>query len=265
MVFFFPKEEIATYFNRPFKVESVSLGYLNDLLVEITGQGVDIPQEQKKISDQEKLRIYNNMLSIMAHTPQDKKSWEILWIAYQLLRWVVFSFDNDSEYRKQTEATLSKKILAIKTGPFNKVQLEQLAKDALAIAQPKIALQVYNQILTQEPNQPATFFANMAMIAQQGGVFKNAGNLYIQAFIHAKQHNLKEKYFTLSLSSLLAGSEHEAVAKTLRTYGDLFSNNKEILLFMSKSALSANQPQLAKKYIDQLMHQQKNFKHHEKK
>lgn len=257
MVIFFPKKELSHHFTNPFKIERVTINYLNEQLKELTGKGIDTPSDSKIITPAEKQRIYNNMLSILSTEPNNSKTWKAHWLAYQILRWIIFSYQPDNQNRKQAKEKLTLVIAQLLKGPLNISQQKQLAADALSISKPNLAFKIYNKILIKNPTQTATTFAKIAIIANQSNHYLSAGDLYLKAYKAEKSIDKKKQYIIESITSYQAGAHHKQVIISLKMAGAIFNQDPEALLFMSKAALGANDPKLAKEYVQKLLQLEK--------
>lgn len=253
MFAFYPHSEIRRYFTLPFTIQPITLRYLNDVLVELSGKGLDVPLDTHAITDDDKKKMFNNMLTILKPQATNKESWELQWIAYQVLRWVTFSYKPGNPLRDKGSVEIKNSIAKFLAGPFQQVHFYHMVVDAQALEDPKLALRVYLRWVSLYPDQAADFFATIAKLAESVSEYQLAGQYYFLAMEKSYLTFQKRQYFEKGITVLLAGENYQAAILAVEKYASLFKDDKEILLFLNHVALRANKPKLAKTYLMKLL------------
>lgn len=252
-IILFPGPEISRYFNRHFEIKPITIRYLNALLKDYSGIGKSLPITDKVITPEEYQTIYNSMLSNLNQVPVTDQDWRMHWIAYQIFRWTVFAQQPGTPFRNIAQQKLASVIPIFLNDPFIHEHFKALASDSLFINNQKMALVFYQKGLTNNPNVTLDELVKAAEIAKWASNYEVAAAYYFNASQKVQQIKLKRMYFIEGINSLLAGSLYQKAIENIDQHLGELQNDPETLIFLSKTALSANRPDLANQYISRVI------------
>jgi hypothetical protein len=189
-----------------------------------------------------------------------KDSGEIdnLWFNYIILRVISYNPMVNKDIKQQATNGMLGFFETFKTLPKTEPQLEQLAKDALAIGQSSWALYFYEQLIVANPNRSVDFYANTGKVALWSKQCIKSANYYFIAQ-HKTQALIDKRYFYFQALKILFQCDQTSLAIQLADKNiDGLSSDIQTYEMLIDLAIKGNQPATAQKYLIKLLQ----LKHH---
>lgn len=139
-----------------------------------------------------------------------------------------------------------KKLLLL---PLNQAQQLNLAKIALGLDAPDIALGIYQNVLKNDTAKDPKLYRKIALIALQTKQYQISATYYFQAMDYEKEIEAKRRDLVNGLDVLVQGGLSTQGVDFVLKLPEKLLNNKALLEFLTQFMLAANRPDLAQIYI----------------
>lgn len=187
--------------------------------------------------------------------PHTALQWQTFWIYYQIMRTYVYELPAMSRLRSQQEKQLKILLRSLLQSPYLDIdQRADLAQDALALDEPKLALQLYQQAVQAKVNKPPAYFAGAGQAALFVSDYEASANFYFIAMKRSTTLAEKRKYYMGALDSLRAAGKPQGVMQIAQQHIDGLAQDRDTQLYLVKLALAVNNPQAAQDYMQQVLH-----------
>ena len=143
-----------------------------------------------------------------------------------------------------------RRLVGLALGPS---QLEFLARRAVALAEPALAVELYRKLAARGAMRSVIANAEAARLVLGLGGYSVAARLYFNAQANTPTPEGKRKYFMLGVATLMAGNLYdEAIGEADRHLG-ILAGDTEVLKFMARTAQAANRSDAAQRYAKMLL------------
>ncbi len=179
---------------------------------------------------------------------------EALWLLWQTAAKeysLLPTKDKTAEYRHQ----LAQQLRALMSETWPEERLIQIAGMAFAVGEPALAISLHQQLAQNSPNSVATAdrLIKVAADTLASGNYRESAELLFLARRKTTDPAQAKRCFLNALRTLQSGNLlNEAMAAAEREIEPL-SNDSETLLFLTQLARSAGRPDLADRYVRQLL------------
>ena len=173
---------------------------------------------------------------------------QIAWLDYLILRYKAFKAKPTTQKRIDYLLKLRERINALANAPLEKRQLQTIAMDSLALAQPALSLKIYNSLLAKHELTSPEDFAMGGNIAMQNNAHLDSARFYKAAYAAAKTISEKRKYALDVLQVLWNGNKVDQALEFAKQLPKSITNDRDLLIYMARLAMAGNKPEVAEKY-----------------
>ncbi|NNM59043.1 MAG: hypothetical protein HKM04_04445 [Legionellales bacterium] len=131
--------------------------------------------------------------------------------------------------------------------------LDTLATAALGLNHPESAILIYQKILNLYPIQSKSMLVQIAHTALMSGSYQLSGDLYFKVAHMAKTLPETRKYILLGLQAYQADQLYTVGFNQLAAFQNPYLIDSHMAMVLTKFALAANRPDMAEKYVKQVL------------
>ncbi len=261
LVVLFPQQSLRVSIGQQSKSNMVTVTYLQNLLrVYPADLNLRLLLAQQQVGLDRFIRAERTLAPIDSHHQPSYVQRNIAWLQYEILRKRTFAAKPNSVVREQLEKELVIAINQLKNQPFSANHLELMAKDALAINNPALAVSLYELMLNRFPVKNVQWLMVAAKASMGIGKYQRSAEFYLTAMSLSRSNKDKNLLYLSAIKSLQAGNQLEEALLLAEDYYEPTFGNRKTLLYLSRLALAANQPDLAEGYIKQALEVTQNTK-----
>lgn len=173
---------------------------------------------------------------------------QIQWLNYLMLRSKAFKAKLNTAKRINDLKNLRSMSDALLKSPLLLTQFKRLAQDNLAFGRPEVSLAIYNKLLNDNLLTSAADLADGGNIAMQNNAQRDSSKFYWAAYHAATTINDKKNYALQAIKALWAGNYVNDAVELANQLPSNLLHDREILLYLARLALAANQPKIAERY-----------------
>lgn len=177
------------------------------------------------------------------------------WLEYRIRQQEAFALAPASPERARSLAQLRVQLNVLMTYPLTAQQWLILSQDALALGDGESARAAFARLLAERTTADISQ-AEAVRLGQQSlgvGDYHSSAAFYLLAMQHAGSLAERRENFLDAMRTLQAGGLYqEALAAADANLGPL-ANDKAVLLFLTRLAQAANRPDVAERYVKQLL------------
>lgn len=259
------QEEFASdIYDQP--ADEIALRYIDNMLQKTPDNMSLRLQRIHQLIGLDELDLAREELSAI---PIDKEGsalyWELAWLRYELNY-----FETYFEVTKKIEESdlenvkvelppaksreLRLQITHLATSKLSFYKLSTLGEQALYLGDPVLASSLYERMLTITPSTSPRKLLEYAQIALYAENLDLAANYYFQAQRFELSMEGKRKYFIRALEILQSTGVEQSYEKIIETNIGSLSTDRDTLLYISRLALAEGDIEMAKKYIQRVIH-----------
>lgn len=180
----------------------------------------------------------------------------ILWLNFKLNINLAYQRHPDTPARRVSEDKAYYYLTQLISRETSQDKLNYMAVSALGLNHPETAMVIYKKLLYLYPTQTKTMTAQIARTALMSCSYQLSGDLYFKAAHMAKTVPEIREYILLGLKAYQSNKLFEAGFDQLKSFKNPLIINNDMALFLTRYALAANRPDLAEKYITQVLSNQ---------
>lgn len=180
-------------------------------------------------------------------------AWQAQWLEYRILRTETYAQPADSSARRAGLAQMRAMLRRFAASPGAAGDLDFLAREALALNDPRTAAAFYVRLARSKKMDP-TLLARAARIVLGIGEYRHSAELYFMAQAASASPDGRRAYFIAGLRSLQAGNLLKEALTAADRHLDGLADDRTTLLFLTRLSLAAGQPQRAQDYVKRLLH-----------
>lgn len=177
----------------------------------------------------------------------------ILWLNFKLNINLAYQRHPGTPARRVSEDKAYYYLTQLVSRETSQDKLNYMAVSALGLNHPETAMVIYKKLLYLYPMQTKTMTAQIARTALMSGSYQLSGDLYFKAAHMAKTVPQIREYILLGLKAYQSNKLFEAGFTQLKSFENPLIINNDMALFLTKYALAANRPDVAEKYITQVL------------
>ena len=174
---------------------------------------------------------------------------QLIWCDYLMIRYQTDRAKLNTEKHISYLRQLRQLATSLANAPLRPQQLAMIAKDNLGVGQAKIALKIYNDLMSKNLLETPEEFAQGGNIAMQNNAHLDSAKFYWAAYNKAKTLNEKKQYALNTIEVLWAGNYVDQALLTAKQLPNALIRDRLTLLYLSRLALAANRPAIAKGYV----------------
>mgnify|MGYP001039957738 CR=1 FL=1 len=191
--------------------------------------------------------------------------WEVLWLRHELSYFDSYFEatkdidDTDLDEAKmklspEETALLLSQIKHLNKSPLSFYKLSILGEQAVNLGDPVLASELYQRMLTITPSTSPRKLVEYAKIALYAENLDLAANYYFQAQRFELSAEGKRRYFIRALEILQSTGVEQSYEQIIETNIGSLKNDRETLLYISRLALAKGDVEMARKYIERIIH-----------
>ena len=247
----FPKQSLMELLSTPRKSDPLVRDYLATLLqVDPGNRNIRLLLARQEIAFGNFARA-KQLISPLRSAESPAIRWEALWTTYEITFNETFTHREQSPMRLDGLAQLRKMLAEMADGPWEKAQLERLARDSLALGSQQAAFKFSARLSGIEKTPKSA--ADSARMALAGGEYRRSAEFYFLAMSRETTLEGRRKWFIAALKSLQAGNLPEEALAAGEKHLSGLGNDRDTLMFMARLALAAGKGRIAQSYLKRLL------------
>ena len=192
-------------------------------------------------------------LAILEQSPDAVAKVEASWLQYRILQQEAFALKAGDPERERLVAGLRGALQRLMQYRLSNAQWLALSQDALALGDRDAAKLAFERLLADGAPIASEDAQRMARQSLGLGDYRSSAAFYLLAMHSAGSLQERREHFLDALRNLQAGGlNQEALEVAERDIGPL-AQDRQTLLFLTRLAQAANRPDLAQRYVKQLL------------
>lgn len=176
-----------------------------------------------------------------------------LWFDYLILRTLAYRPTSNKEVIQLAQQGMINYFNAFKTLNISEGQLNQLAKDALAINQAPQALEFYERLLVLNPKKDMHFYAKVGEVALWAKQCVKSADYYFISEHKAVTLEDKRYFYLLALKILFQCEQSTLALKLAEDNLNGLAGDYQTYQTLIDLSIKGNQPGMAQKYLFKLL------------
>ena len=241
--FLFPGKTLVNTLLHQATISEVDLSY--SLLLRKNNEGITITKINK-----DPLEVIQKLQQSLQDSNQ---TMDDLWFNYIILRAIAYNPQQSTAIRQQAIASMLLYFDVFKQLDYSEQQIDQSARDAVAIEKAPYALYFYEKLISLNPERSAAFYLNTAKVALWANQCVKSADYY---FItqHKSVSIADKRLYYLHALKILFQCEQSALAISLADKNlDGLSDDIPTYQALIDLAIKGDQPAVAQKYLFQLL------------
>jgi tetratricopeptide (TPR) repeat protein len=193
------------------------------------------------------------IIPLLKLPPKREIDWQALWLYYQIVRTETYSVSEEEMLRQSGEKKIEQLIPIMANGPYTADELMNLAQQSVWLKDTSSAKMIYNRVVSMPVTESPDFYVNAAKKALEAGDYQNAAQFYFIAKQISTEPDDQKKYFVQGIKTLQSGNLLDDALAKAKTEANGWSNDKDVLLFLTQLSLAAGKPNQAEQYVKEAM------------
>lgn len=180
---------------------------------------------------------------------------QALWAQWELALYEYNNLPASADQRQAQSQSIRQQIQVLAQTPWPQTQTLRLATWASQFEEHTIALALYASLIPEDPLEAAQFYSSAAQEALAQGDYSGSARLYLQASASMpSSHEAKALYIT-AVRTLQSGNQGAAALALAEAEAGAWADDPEVLTLLVDLARAAGRPDVAEKYVRQLLRQ----------
>jgi len=255
----FPNKLLLNYILNDKNTSPLTFAYLKDLIKRHPDQidyKISLIRQEIQLGNlnaaKRLITVYSEPSSL--ENLPSRARWKLAYMHYQILRIETFKLKPKSAKRLKYEDILITNLTPFQYSPYlTAEESANFGDDALSLNQPKIAMVFYKKTIKQSHNLSGRFYSQVGQAALFVSDYEASAAFYLLAMKKSQIQAKRRFYFRKAIDSLVAGRRTKEVVVFIQQNINGLENDRATILHLVHVALAVNQPQLAEKYISQVL------------
>lgn len=192
-------------------------------------------------------------LAILGQSNDAAAQVDAAWLEYRIQQQEAFALKADDPERERLVVSLRGALQRLMQYRLSTAQWLALSQDALALGDRDAARLAFERLLSERAAIEPKDAERMARQSLGLGDYRSSAAFYLLAMNSAGSLDARREHFLNALRNLQAGGlNQEALDVAEREIGPL-ARDRQTLLFLTRLAQAANRPDLAQRYVKQLL------------
>ena len=173
----------------------------------------------------------------------------------QIRKMQLWQLQPNSAAFQRAKIVYLRQLRQVASGHWDQTQLQHFAQEAIALGDAQLGYELYVRLIKNQPCQHLQWYERIAGFNLGAGRYERAAQTYFQMSSCITDSTQQQTLIVTGLQALQAGNRLDEAMLASEKYFALLSQNPKTLMYLAKLALASNRPDLAEKYMSQVLQQ----------
>lgn len=180
---------------------------------------------------------------------------QALWTQWELALYEYNHLPASADQRLAQSQAIRQQIQALAQIPWSPSQTLRLATWASQFQENTLALALFTTLIPDDPQEATQFYCAAAQEALARGDYHGSAQLYLQASTTSSTEQESKALYIDAVRTLQSGNQMAAALALAETEAGPWASDPEVLTLLVNLARAAGRPDVAEKYVRQLLQQ----------